>query len=161
MERAALSDILREVRCAPELHDRLARAVYNLGGGRVPFVFAAGGASNLINAVETAVITTPPLNPPSDTAVVLAIGFYQMGAAGATTAGLATIIRRGADVTGVTLVPNGSVIVTAGNPYFASCMVMDTPGAVAGVQYTMTGRAISATANSTIVTSLLVALALG
>jgi hypothetical protein len=161
MSHRTLSDLLRSYDVPPQLHDRLARVVYNLGGGRVPFVLSTTLLGNLNNAVETAVCTTPPLNPGLDSAVVLVLGCYALGALGATGGALQTQVRRGADVTGVALFPTGTLVVAAGGSALVTIIVSDTPGAVAGVQYTMSGRAVGATAPSALVTTLLIALALG
>src|SRR5258708_39954309 len=69
-----LADLLRSYDVPPQLHDRLARVGFNLGGGRVPFVFTVVPAANPLTNAETAVLTTPAINPPSDQAIVLLLG---------------------------------------------------------------------------------------
>jgi len=73
-----LSDLLRSYDVPPQLHDRLARVVYGLGGGRVPFVFSTTVLGNVIAALETAVVTTPPLNPGIDSRAGALFGTYNL-----------------------------------------------------------------------------------
>lgn len=161
MERATLSDILREVKQAPELHDRLARIVYNLGGGRVPFVIGTGPLNNLVNAVETVMLTTPPLNPGIDSAVVLLLASAVISPFGASTTALVARFRQGTTTAGALVGSSTTTTTAAGNSLNATQIGIDTPGAVAGMQYSFTGSAAAAAANSTVGSGVMIALALG
>lgn len=161
MERATLSDILREVKHAPELHDRLARIVYNLGGGRVPFVLTTTALNNLVNAVETVMLTTPPLNPGLDSAIVLLLASAAVGPIGTSGTALVTRFRQGTGITGTVAGFSTTTTTVAGNSLNATQIGIDTPGAVAGLQYSFTGSVTAGATNSTVGTGLMIALALG
>ena len=162
MRNRTLSDILRDVNVAPQMHDTLARIVMNLGGGRLPFAFSNTSIANAALAAETVVVTTPPLNPGLDFSFIL-IFFQWTGAPiGTTGNGVTMQARRGTAVAG-TLVLGGSPVFTvvAGNNFTGFAMWVDTPGAVAGQQYSGTISVNAATANSITGTAVLVALAFG
>jgi hypothetical protein len=161
MERATLSDILREVKHAPELHDRLARIVYNLGGGRVPFVFTTAVSSPIVTTTEFAVLTTPPINPGVDSAVVLFFGFWTTTALSAAVTSVNAIVRRGTTIAGLIVNQNTLDRATASAPYTGYVMGLDTPGAVAGQQYTLSAITNLASGNTVVNAGFLIALALG
>jgi hypothetical protein len=161
MARQTLSDLLRSYDVPPQLHDRLARVVYNLGGGRVPFVFTTAVLSALQTNAETAVLTTPPLNPGIDSAVVLLFGVYNIAPAGTGGTTVTTRLHRGTTIAGFQLVVNTLVDAVAGANVAPSIVTVDTPGAVAGLQYTLSGQMTVASANSNVLSGCLVALALG
>lgn len=161
MMRPTLSDLLRRVHVAGYDERFIARVVKNLGGGRMPFVFANVALASPQNAVETVVITTPALNPSLDNANVLVYGGMIINAIGTAGTQLTCRIRQGTTVTGTVVSPNVAFTVIAGNQYTASQMVIDSPGAVAGIQYSMTGTVANASANSTVGGAFILALALG
>src|SRR5713226_5043122 len=126
-----LSDLLRSYSVPPELHDHLARAVYNLGGGRVPFVFTTTFNTPIVTTVEFIIATTPPLNPGIDSAVVLLLGFWCTLALSAGVTSCNALIRRGASITNPIVNQNTLDRATASAPYTGYAIGIDTPGAVA------------------------------
>lgn len=160
MHNKTLSDILRDMKVAPALIDRLPRTVLNLGGGRVPFTFVIGNIAGLNTAAETIIATTPPLNPGADAANVLLLGCYSVST-GATTTALVTRIRQTAALTGTVVNSSQTQSVTAGNVAQSTAIAIDTPGAVAGMQYVLTGQATGASAGTGGINSVFIALALG
>jgi hypothetical protein len=160
MRARTLSDILREVNVAPQMQDTLARIVKNLGGGRMPTVFTTV-ANNISNAAESVVSITPALNPGSDAALVLVIGMWPTAAIGATGTVAITRIRQGTTVAGAQVGTSYSNTVVAANLYSGFAMAMDTPGAVAGMQYSMTAQITGGSANTNVVSAFLMAMAIG
>jgi len=156
-----LAELLRSYDVPPQLHDRLARVVYGLGGGRVPFVFTVAAAANLLTNAETAVLTTPAINPPSDQAIVLVLG--TIAGIGVGTGGTLMVarMRQGSGLAGGTVGPTWQQTTAVGNTTSATLVALDTPGAVAGLAYTMSGQMLGASANSGVSSGFLIALALG
>lgn len=103
--------------------------------------------ATLVTTAETVVATTPPLNLPLDFALVFLL-FYFNGTTGATVTGVQYRLRRGTTVAGA-LVPAafGSLIVGAAAQMTSSSFYVDTPGAVAGQQYSLTLTQVGATGN--------------
>jgi hypothetical protein len=161
MRRPTLSDILRDMHVAPEMQDRLARTVYNLGGGRMPMVFSAVSAGNALNAAESVVVTSPPLNPGLDSALVLLIFEWSTGTIGTTGTAVTMIIRQGTTALGPNVGLNPTTLCTAGQPFNGVMVAVDTPGAVAGQQYTGTITVTGAGTNSATVKTFLLAMAIG
>jgi hypothetical protein len=112
------------------------------------------------NATETVVLTTPPLTLPLDSAVVLILWDFS-ALAGTSVTSFVLRIRRGATTAG-TLVTTAQHVTPAvagtisglGGCYF------DTPGAVAGQQYSLTCVQTAATGASTFNDAALLAFAL-
>ena len=139
MARQTLSDMLRSFDVPPQLHDRLARVVYNLGGGRPPIVLSTTLlAGSFAAATETIVCTTPPLNPGLDSGNVLVFGTVCIGGVGANGTLMLAQIRRGTTLAGPQIGNNYQQTVVPPAVATGTCIVFDTPGAVAGVQYTLT-----------------------
>lgn len=90
-------------------------------------------------AAETIICTTPPLNIPLDFAQVL-LFWYIFITIGASGTGLTLRIRRGTGLTGtqVNVTPTFSYV--AGQNAGQSGCYFDTPGAIAGQQYTLTAQ---------------------
>lgn len=111
-------------------------------------------------AAETIVLTTPPLTIPLDFAQIILM------CSACITAGTGVIshtfrVRRGTALTGVqvNLAPWGSLS-TAGSNTMYSFWYVDTPGAVAGQQYSLTVAQNGATAAGVWVDGALLAFAL-
>jgi hypothetical protein len=142
------------------MQDRLARIAYNLGGGRVPFVFSAAVVGSLANAAETVVCTTPPLNPGNDSPFVILLGIVTV-TAGTNATLLNLKCRQGTTALGPNAGLPSTITAVAGTQYAVAVMGVDTPGAVAGLQYSLTGQATAATAVSLVQFAFLMALAMG
>jgi len=160
MERATLSDILREVKHAPELQDRLARVVFNLGGGRVPFVFSTTIGTSPATNEEEAVCIAPPLNPPSDSPFIALFGMYRL-TIGTSGTQLTTRFRQGSGIAGTIVGGNWLDTVVAANILSKMAMAFDTPQLAAGIQYSLTAQILAGAAASTVLNVALLALALG
>ena len=112
------------------------------------------------SVAETIVLTTPPLTLPLDFSQVFLFWFANM-TAGTGTNTLSFRIRRGTTLTGALLgAPPWSIAIAAGNAGFHSGCYIDTPGAVAGQQYSLTVVQTTATAAGTWADGNLVAFAL-
>jgi hypothetical protein len=160
MERATLSDILREVKHAPELHDRLARIVYNLGGGRVPFVVSQTVGTSPVTNEEEAVCITPPLNPPSDSPFIILLGTYRI-TVGTSGTLLNTRFRQGSGIAGTAVSNIWVSTVVAATVVSPFVLGTDTPASAAGIQYSMTCLVTGGAAASAVAAALMIALALG
>jgi hypothetical protein len=160
VDKATLSDILREVSHAPQLHDHLARVVYGLGGGRMPFV-VTGALSNLVTSGETVICTTPSLNPGNDSPFILCIGGWDTNAIGTTGSFALTQVKRGPFPSGANIGATNRTTVIAGNAYSTVLVGFDTPGAVAGQTYVMTGTITAATVNTVVDSGILIAISFG
>ena len=103
-------------------------------------VFVQGGAANVPAAgTEGVLMTTPPLNLPFDNQPVCIIGYYGC-VPGAGVTGLAFAVRRGTTITAILVAGTSTLayaVTAAANQSF-TVMVIDTPGIVAGVQYSLT-----------------------
>lgn len=89
------------------------------------------------NGAETIIMTTPPLTIPLDAAQVF-LYWYFLGNDGNGTTSLNVRIRRGAALTSP-LINTGNIFNTVSNTVVAlSGCYADTPGAVAGQQYSFT-----------------------
>lgn len=97
------------------------------------------------SGAETVLCTTPPLNLILDFAQVLL--FWELVALiGAGSAGVTFRIRRGTTTAGALVTTNAQFMsVGAGNNAFWSGTYVDTPGAVAGQQYSLTGQSTGTT----------------
>lgn len=90
------------------------------------------------NANETAVLTSPPLNIPVDSAQIIILWFANV-TSGTGTNSFGYALRRGSGTAGPLLDSFGYfAAVTAGNTLAMSGVAVDTPGAVAEQQYTLT-----------------------
>ena len=103
-----------------------------------------GSVSTIVNVgvlpatgAETVIMTTPPLTLPLDSAQIF-LFWYFLGNTGASTTVLTWRLRRGT-TTGGTLINsgNGVGVTAAVNATLSGCY-NDTPGAVAGQQYSWT-----------------------
>jgi hypothetical protein len=156
-----LSELLRAYDVPPQLHDRLARVVYNLGGGRVPFTFTTAFNSPILTIFEFVVCTTPPLNPGLDSAVVLTLGCWCTAALSAGTTSCNATIRRGTTIAGPIVNQVTLDRATPSAPYTGYAIGIDTPGPCAGVQYSLNAITNVASGNTVVATGFLIALALG
>lgn len=119
-------------------------------GVRFPSVFSTTFIGPLpASAAETVICTTPPLSPSLDFASILLFWTFAL-LAGTGTASVSMAIRRGTTVAGVTITPGSFVqILAAGQNGNVSGSWADTPGAVAGQQYSLTITQNGATAAGT------------
>jgi hypothetical protein len=101
------------------------------------------------NATETVVCTTPPLTLPLDGATVILLWLFSYTAGtGNTTTGM--LLRRGTTIAGalVNAATNSGQAVPTGPDILSGCY-FDTPGAVAGQQYSLTIQQFGASAAGT------------
>lgn len=147
--KRTLSDLLRDTGLGPSSPAHLARAVAKMGV-RYPSVFSNTFIGPLpAGAAETVVLTTPPLTLPLDGAAVFIIWCANI-LTGATTTFLNFNIRRGTTTAGTVIhLQSFAVPVTAGSKAQGAGCYFDTPGAVAGQQYTLTVSQQAATAAGT------------
>jgi hypothetical protein len=117
-------------------------------------------AANAVNNAETAVVTTPLLVPSLDGATIILLGYVATSALGATTTSVAMRLRRGSGLGGIIVNVPQNTFGTAGNTFSWAFCYFDTPGAVAGQQYTLTFQANAATANTNFTDAALIAFAL-
>lgn len=101
------------------------------------------------NANETVVITTPPFTPPLDNSIVLIVWTFvytpQTGNSNST-----FLIRRGTTVAGAQVNVQSRVFgLGSGNTVTMSGCYFDSPGAVSGIQYSLTIQQNGATAAGT------------
>ncbi|SRR5216684_5160125 len=104
--------------------------------------FPSVQSNTLVNAnvginTETVVVTTPPLNISLDFSVILLI-WYMLHAIGTTAVSTTYRIRRGTAVAGTLVNVAQALTGVAGNIVLGSGFYFDTPGAVAGQQYSLT-----------------------
>jgi hypothetical protein len=96
------------------------------------------------NGAETIIATTPPLTIPLDFAQVILL-WYFLGNSGASTSALLFLLRRGTTVAGTLInVSSGSLVTAAAGVRFSGVYV-DTPGAVAGQQYSLSEIGVGTT----------------
>lgn len=90
------------------------------------------------SAVETVLVTSPPLTPAIDTAAIFLFWTFAL-LAGTGTVSATLTIRRGTSTAGANITPGGFVqaIAAGANGLFSGVWV-DTPGAIAGQQYSLT-----------------------
>lgn len=108
---------------------------------------------------EAPVLISPPLNLSIDFEQVLIFCYFNI-TPGASTTGVTGRIRRGVDATGTLITLANTITVVAANSYQLAMMYIDTPGAAAGVQYTMTGQTIAQTVQATIADGCIIVMAL-
>lgn len=107
--------------------------------------------------LQVAVVTLPTL--PFDFAQVLLFASITITSGTGTTAFQARI-RQGNGITGLPIYNSGNLSITAGNTGAAPLVGFDTPGSVAGQQYSLTVQQVAATGNGTVISASLVAMAL-
>ena|SRR6267378_1564303 len=117
-------------------------------------------AAAIVTTAETAVVTTPPLNISLDFAQVLLWFAVYIGQCGTASTNIIAKIRRGSGIGGTQVNVNMATLASPGNSGFISGVYVDTPGAVAGQQYTVSITMQAATTNSSIVDVCLLAAAL-
>ncbi len=103
----------------------------------------------LTQNTEMAVVTSPPLNISLDNAQVQIFWFYVMTLAAGTTA-VSYRIRRGSGVAGTQVNVNSIIAEVASTVICRSGTYIDTPGVVAGQQYSLTVLTVAAGAAGTI-----------
>ncbi len=118
----------------------------------------------LVNAsvginTETVVVTTPPLNISLDFSTIL-LFWYMVHTVGTTATSTNYKIRRGTTIAGALVNVSVNVQQTAGQNVFGSGFYFDTPGAVAGQQYSLTCIDPGSTVVGTITDAALLAFAL-
>jgi hypothetical protein len=115
--------------------------------------------NNSSTNVEQVIVTTPPLTLPLDFAAVV-LFWYIIHTVGATAAGFTVRLRRGTTVGGTVINVATQQTAAAGNNAVSSGFYFDTPGAVAGQQYSLTLIDNGSTAGGTIQDASLLAFAL-
>ncbi len=93
-------------------------------------------AAVAINA-ETVIVTSPPISQPLDNAVVF-VFWYMAHTVGLGAGSSAYRLRRGSAVTGTLINVAAAINSIAGQIVLGVGMYFDSPGAVAGVQYSLT-----------------------
>lgn len=111
------------------------------------------------SAVETVVVTTPPLTLPLDSAVVLILVYIAV-TPGTGTTSLGFRIRRGTTTAGVLVNVAMNTLPSAGIGGFVNAWYFDTPGAVTGQQYSATLAQNAGTGAGTITDVAMLAFAL-
>lgn len=128
-------------------------------------VHAASVSSNtiqnatIVTTAETVIATTPPIIQPIDNALVLVLWTFSIALAAAT-ATLSMRLRRGTTTGGTLVNVSLAPTVTASATVMFAGHYFDTPGVVAGQQYSMCVVCGSAGANSTVNDVCITALAL-
>lgn len=135
--KATLSDLLRDTHLGPDSAAHLARAVINMGV-RYPSVFTNAALAVVpANGAETVILTTPPLTLPLDGAAVF-LGWFYTPTTGLGTTAAGVRIRRGTLVTSPLINGGNAYPATANSGLLLAGWFVDTPGSVAGVQYSLT-----------------------
>jgi hypothetical protein len=143
-----LADVLRETHVAPEMRDRLARRMFNMGSGRYQSQFSTGGVQLPSSAAETVLLTTPIIMLPYDQCSVLILGHYTAAVNASATNwfwrvrrdGLTGVIVGGSNSTGTSVTPAAFAM----QPFFA----VDTAPGSGGQAYVFTIAAAGATGPS-------------
>lgn len=100
-------------------------------------------------AADTAIVTTPPVSDDQGQRLIVLKGWLAF-TVGTTGTGAILRIRQGAGVTGTSVAITGTMQVTAGNLVSFSILGQDSPGEVAGQQYTLCLQVVGATAASAV-----------
>ena len=116
--------------------------------------------ANIVTSAETVVVTSPPLTLTLDFSQVLLWYAVYLGANGAGSVNIIATIRRGAAVGGTQVSVQQRSVASPGNVTFISGVYVDTPGAVAGQQYSITITMQAATTNTSVTDVCLLAAAL-
>jgi hypothetical protein len=116
--------------------------------------FAGSGSSTLVNTnivttAETTLLTSPLLTLALDFEQLLIFWEFVV-LAGTSTTSFSYRMRRGSGTGGTSIAGGINVNVTAGNNILQAGCVVDTPGAVGPIQYSVTLSQIGATANGTV-----------
>jgi hypothetical protein len=155
-----LADMLRETHVAPEMRDRLARRMFNMGSGRYQSQFSTVATQLPSSAAETVLLTTPIIMLPYDQCSVLILGHYTAQVNASCTNWVWRVRRDSLAGPVVALTGGAGPAVTAGAftvlPFFA----VDTAPGAGGQAYVFTISATAATAPSFTPTGLIAALIL-
>lgn len=116
--------------------------------------------ATLVTTAETVVVTTPPFNIPLDYAQIIVMAYAEVFPVGTTTTGIVAKLRRGTTTAGTQLGFNSGGTATPGAAWAWSMLYVDSPGVVAGQQYSVTLSQTAATANGTVLDVCLIAFAL-
>jgi len=129
-------------------------------GVRYPSV-ATNVALNVLPATnaETIICTTPPLTIPLDFAQIIIFWFAQI-TTGTSTTSLQMRVRRGATLAGAIIGTGWTLTIGAALNALPNGCYIDTPGAVAGQQYTLTCSQQGVTVAGTLIDQCLIAFAL-
>jgi hypothetical protein len=112
------------------------------------------------NANETVILTTPPINEPIDNAQIILMWMFA-STTGASVNGLFYRIRRGTTTAGVSIGAAQWVFtVGAAVATMQSGLYVDSPGVVAGQQYSLTISQNAATGAGTFTDGVLIAMVL-
>src|SRR5437868_6296431 len=105
--------------------------------------------SPILTTAETIVVTSPAINLSLDFQALLIFWYANIAAAASTTSVIARL-RRGAALTGTVINVASLTVATASAGFSTSGCYVDTPGAVAGQQYSLTLALSAASANSAV-----------
>ncbi len=111
-------------------------------------------SSTLLNATvainaETIIVTSPPVSEPLDNAVVF-LFWYMVHTVGTTGTVVRYLLRRGTTLATAIVNVVTSLTGVPGNTVTASGVYFDSPGIVAGVQYSLTCQDIGSTATGAV-----------
>jgi len=129
-------------------------------GVRLPTASSTVLQNGALNGnTEFIVLTTPPMNISLDFQQVL-ISAYINVTPGASTTGITGRIRRGTTAAGQLVSLANTLTVVAGSSYQFMMCYIDTPGAVAGIQYTFTAQTIAQTVQAIVNDGCIIVMAL-
>ncbi|SRR6266849_4145419 len=128
-------------------------------GVRFPSVASTTIVTVSVPAAETVIVTTPPLNISLDFAQIILL-WYVLLTSGTGTTSLVYLLRRGTTTAGALLNVSAIDQTTAGNNTRRSGVYVDTPGAVAAQQYSLTLAQTGLTVNGTVLDVCMIAFAL-
>jgi hypothetical protein len=106
----------------------------------------SGGGVVPVNAAETAILTSPPISTSGPSSIVRVKGVINWVTGGSTTS-VVVRLRRGTDATGTALAVASQVTVGAALAVNVALNCTDTPGEVAGQQYTLTAQQTAGAGN--------------
>src|SRR5260370_1151199 len=128
-------------------------------GVRFPSVASTTIVASPGGSTETVICTTPPLNIPLDFAQVIILWSVRFSA-GPTGWNVSYNVRRGTTTTGALVNVTQNILESINQPLIRSGSNVDTPGAVAGQQWSLTFNIISTTTAATVVDVVMLAFAL-
>jgi hypothetical protein len=106
-------------------------------------------ATTIVTTAETVMLTTPPINQPIDNALILLFWEVEISLSAASTA-VQFRIRRGTTTSGTLVNALSNTTVTAATVIRFCGHYIDTPGIVAGQQWSLSAAVLSASGNSTV-----------
>jgi len=120
-----------------------------MSGVRFPAVDSQAIVTVNFQNAEVALVTNPPFTPSFDGSRIFLI-WYLAVTLGTGFTNLTLRVRRGSGTGGTLVNVALAATVTASQALYFSGSYADTPGAVAGQQYTLTAQGTGATGNATV-----------